>query len=61
MKQETQQQRLQALRDALAHFHHTSEFGRESDVEIIKNFIALRIREAESLLRRDQWLQSEAA
>jgi hypothetical protein len=53
--------RLQTLRDQLDHFHHTQNFGDSEDIETIKKFLALRIREAESRLGCKQWLKSEAA
>ena len=62
MKHEPQQQLvLQTLRASLEHFHRSPDFGDAADVEVIKSLLALRIRELERALRRNQWLQSEAA
>jgi len=61
MKHRPQHSLLQTLRANLDHFHHSPDFGDEADVEVIKSFLAIRIREAESVLSRDAWLQSEGA
>jgi hypothetical protein len=61
MKHKPQHQLLQTLRANLDHFHHSPDCGDGADVEVIKSFLALRIREAESVLRDDGSLRSEAA
>jgi hypothetical protein len=55
------QHQLQTLRANLQHFDNSPDFGDGTDVEVIKSFLALRIREVESALRRSSWLGSEAA
>ena len=39
---------LQKLHANLAHFDHAPAFGDEAEVAVIKSFLQLRIREAES-------------
>jgi len=60
MQHASQDRRLQMLRANLAHFQLSPDVGDGSDVEVIKQFLELRIRETESVLRCSALL-SEAA
>jgi hypothetical protein len=60
MQHTSQNLRLQTLRANLEHFQLSPDVGDGLDVQVIKRFLELRIREAESILRRNASL-SEAA
>jgi hypothetical protein len=51
MKHALHHQLLNTLRSNLDHFHHSPDVGDAADVEAIKSFRALRIREAESAIK----------
>jgi hypothetical protein len=62
MKHPPQDHLLHTLHSQLQHFDHSPDFGdAAADVNVIERLPALRIREAESALRRNQRLQTEAA
>jgi hypothetical protein len=61
MKHRPQHPQLHTLRFNLEHFHHSPDFGDGADVEAIKQFLALRIREAEHAQRHNERIQIEAA
>jgi hypothetical protein len=51
MKHDQQDRILHTLRASLDHFDSSPDFGDAADVRVIKSFLALRIREAESAMR----------
>jgi len=61
MKRASQYRLLQTLRADLEHFRHSPDVGDGDDVEKIKRFLALRIREAEHAQKCTQQIQTEAA
>jgi hypothetical protein len=61
MKRASQTTRLQALRAQLQHFNDSPDFGDAEAVEIIRQHLLLRIREAEGDLRTRARAQAHAA
>ena len=61
MKRASQTTRLQALRAQLQHFNDSPDFGDAEAVEIIRQHLLLRIREAEGDLRTRAHTQANAA
>jgi hypothetical protein len=50
---------LDALQAQLRHFDHSPDFGDAEAVEVIRQHILMRIREAEGAMRRPAWLRRE--
>jgi hypothetical protein len=48
---------LHQLRASLAHFEQAPDFGDSEAVEVIRQHLKVRIREAEGALRRPSWLE----
>jgi hypothetical protein len=57
MKMASQTTRLQALQAQLQHFNDSPDFGDAGAVEIIRQHLLLRIREAEGDLRTRDLIQ----
>jgi hypothetical protein len=52
---------LTALRESLAHFEQSPDFGDLESVAAIRRHLVVRIRETEGALRRPAWVQVEEA
>ena len=51
---------IRALKAQLHHFDHSPDFGDGEAVQVIRQHLLLRIREAEGAVRCQVWLRSEA-
>lgn len=57
MKRASPMDQLATLRASLRHFEQSPDFGDAEAVEVIRQHLKVRIREAEGALRCPPWLQ----